>query len=228
MRREWIVLLALLSGALLLLASCKKKDEPHVDAKEKEMVVDATDHTVWKYFSFTKDGLVEVSNFSNDKSWDLAFHRYDFRTNSGESGVGKGGAYITSETDLSASIEKVSDDKFVVDEKSLALMQLSMGGGTGHVMKWEEVPTNTLISVKYKKQDGGFAFTPSGMPIKEKEQTALIKQDLSQMPPVVTLSDKVFLIRCADGSVAKVKVVDYQDSKKVTGHIKFRYVYPAW
>lgn len=158
---------------------------------------------------------------------DLAFHRYDFRTNSGESGRGQGGAFITTEKDVAASIAQVDGSNFVTDEMSVVLKKFSMASMEGGGMQYKEEPTNTLLSAKYVKDgDGKFQYNAMGMPEKVKEHKGLLSS--AGMPPEVTMKEEVFLVRCADGSVARVKLLDWQDDKAKTGHIKFQYVYPAW
>jgi hypothetical protein len=54
------------------------------------------------YVSFEQKEIVEVSDFKNDLSWDIAFHRMDVRLNGGESGRGNGSGLETNATELSA------------------------------------------------------------------------------------------------------------------------------
>lgn len=72
----------------------------------------------WIYFSFKegKEVVVDESKHATDLTWDVAFNRYNVRTNSGESGAGKGGALDTKKTDI-AVIETVPLGTFTEDEK---------------------------------------------------------------------------------------------------------------
>ena len=58
----------------------------------------------WIYYSLEKGKEVSVSEESHAENtdWDIAFNRYNVRTNSGASGKGKGGALLTNIKDLAA------------------------------------------------------------------------------------------------------------------------------
>lgn len=71
----------------------------------------------WIYFSLSKGREVAGINESNrDKNldWDLAFNRFNIRTNSGLSGKGKGGAMDTGKTRM-RSVKSVPAGEFTVD-----------------------------------------------------------------------------------------------------------------
>ena len=61
--------------------------------------IEATSYTEWVYFSVTDTGFVYLDSISEAEAnisleWDLAMMRNHFRTNSGLSGPGDGGAYM--------------------------------------------------------------------------------------------------------------------------------------
>ena len=58
--------------------------------------VDASSLTTWVYYSFSNHSFIEPENPESNLEWDIAFQRYHFRTNSGLSGSGRGGAYVDS------------------------------------------------------------------------------------------------------------------------------------
>lgn len=60
------------------------------------MQIDASDWDDWVYINLYLGSEVFPSDPQNSLGWDIACHRYHFRTNSGLSGVGNGGAYIDS------------------------------------------------------------------------------------------------------------------------------------
>ncbi len=70
----------------------------------------------WIYFSLSKCAELDIDEESHydDLTWDLAFNRYNVRTNSGASGAGQGGALDTEYTDLSA-VTTVPSGEFAVD-----------------------------------------------------------------------------------------------------------------
>ncbi len=71
----------------------------------------------WIYFSLREGKEVEVSEEEHAESldWDIAFNRYNVRTNSGTSGCGQGGAYDTGYTDMSAVATVPADAVYTVD-----------------------------------------------------------------------------------------------------------------
>ncbi len=48
--------------------------------------------------------------------------------------------------------------------------------------------------------------------------------DMSEMPPLYTMTDKVFIVKTAGGNYAKLKFTDYMNDKGDRGHITFEYV----
>ncbi|HIW97244.1 MAG TPA: HmuY family protein [Candidatus Tidjanibacter gallistercoris] len=103
--------------AAMLFASCEKTGGEEVtggNVKDYKFL-DATSYTDWVYFSFSEDKIVEVSDYQNDLSWDIAFHRGDLRLNGGASGIGQGEAVNTQETDWNAVTEAPASG-YVKDE----------------------------------------------------------------------------------------------------------------
>ena len=62
------------------------------------ITIDASDWDAdnWTYLNLYIGAIVYPTSPDNNLGWDLAFHRYHIRTNSGLSGAGNGGAYIDS------------------------------------------------------------------------------------------------------------------------------------
>jgi hypothetical protein len=75
----------------LTLVSCEKNNNS-LPIQAQEFVINSTSSTAWKYFSFTKNDTVSVSDPATSTDWDLAFQRYRVKTNGGISGNGKGSA----------------------------------------------------------------------------------------------------------------------------------------
>ena len=99
MRKFDLLCCLLIMSTVLFVACSDDDDEPKLpgDVKVVEFI-NATSYTDWQYFSFEKGGLVEVSDYANDLSWDIAFHRGDVRLNGGKSGKGQGEAINTNKT----------------------------------------------------------------------------------------------------------------------------------
>ena len=91
--------LALLSLSMVF-TSCKKDDDTPVNEEVSTGDVTLSRETAygedWVYYSFeTKSEVsgVDSINYKEKDNWDIAFNRYNVRTNGGESGKGKASAY---------------------------------------------------------------------------------------------------------------------------------------
>lgn len=203
---------------LLLCASCDKdnnepKPTPNPSQKElvvKKIVVDASDYTKWVYINFDKGEVVSVSAPETDLSWDLGLHRYDFKTNGGTSGKGKGAAARTTQKDLMANIPTPKDSEWTLDREGTLLMKFGANKDGKH-------------DTEYKKQSANFLLTSE--PKGQGKQGYLNKGIISMagMPPKVTIDPSVFLVRSAAGEIVRVRVLDYQSATKKTGHITLEY-----
>jgi hypothetical protein len=81
-------LLLVLTGLFL---GCKK-EEINPEIKSRTFEIKSTSSTTWKYFSFSKNDTITVSDPLTSSEWDLAFQRYRIKTNGGKSGNGTGSA----------------------------------------------------------------------------------------------------------------------------------------
>ncbi len=207
---------------LLLCASCKSdKDEPkpapNPTQKEwvtKQITVDASDYTKWVYISFTKGKVVSVSAPETDLSWDLGLHRYDFKTNGGTSGKGKGAAARTTQKDLKADIPAPKDSEWTLDREGMLLMKFGANKEGKHDMKYEKQSANFLLTSE-PKGDGKPGYLNKGI------------ISMAGMPPTVTIDPSVFLVRSAAGQIVRIRVLDYQSATKKTGHITLEYAMQA-
>lgn len=59
------------------------------------------------------------------------------------------------------------------------------------------------------------------------EVSKWMKLDTSEMPPSYTMSGLVYILKCADGKIVKVKFTDYTNDLGATAHITFQYEYPV-
>lgn len=96
------LIFALLTG-LFTLNSCSDDDTQEDASTAGEIktyeFLDARSYTDWVYFSFSKGEIVTVTDYQNDTSWDIAFHRGDVRLNGGASGIGEAEAINTNKTE---------------------------------------------------------------------------------------------------------------------------------
>ena len=67
---------------------------------DETILINSSSFTNWKYFSFNNGQMIEVEinpdDSYSDLNWDIALMRNHFRTNSGKSGSGIGGALVDS------------------------------------------------------------------------------------------------------------------------------------
>jgi hypothetical protein len=80
----------------------------------KTLTIDASAYDKWTYVSFEQGKVVEVANYKNDLSWDIAFHRTDVRLNGGASGKGKGAVLETNATELN-SVTVIPTTGYITD-----------------------------------------------------------------------------------------------------------------
>lgn len=202
----------------------------------KEIIVDASDYTRFVYFSFEK-GMLEISDKQSPKtlSWDMGFHRGDFRTNSGRSTEinANGGVYETDITDITADIKIPEADQFVKDDTlAITLGHTEQMG----VLEQKWLPGNRILTTiqKMKKDEKGNSITNDiGLEQYEIIHRGAIIRDFSNMPPRVELSGKVYIVRTATGKFAKIKIVNYQTPNGARpglprgARITMQYVYPV-
>lgn len=241
--KQYTLLLALAGLTLATSACSKDKDnEPRVSPTNEEVktiTIDASAYDKYVYFSFEKGAVVETvawddATIRSRQDWDLGLHRYEFRTNSGESGAGQGGAFETANTDIKTPVTIPAADAFQADtHKQLQLVEFGQAAG-GHSFNYQEASLNPVLSAQ---------ITYGANPAINQTVTkpGAITQymrghgDGGGSGPSVVLSDKVYLVRTASGKVAKVKVTAYrkavtdptQGGRPVTGHITLEYVYPV-
>jgi len=84
-------ILYLSAVVLVSLFACKKTDTKQ-PIQSQEFEINSTGSTTWKYFSFTTNDTVSVTDPATSTAWDLAFQRYRIKTNGGLSGNGSGSA----------------------------------------------------------------------------------------------------------------------------------------
>lgn|GEM_PF-265788 len=246
------MLLVALATLTLGITSCGKDTPDPV----KNVVVNATVYDQYVYFSFEQGKVVKTAKYDDeaikkDKSWDIAFHRYELRTNSGLSGEGNGGAYEVGVQDIRQTVTIPAADKFTPDNQTQAqIIEFAAHPGakgtketkdeskpTAPVQK--ELPLNPILSTMKKVVvDPGKIDPKTGKPATKTTilHEGAIVQNLDfhdTAKPASWLSNKVFIVRTATGKHAKIKVVSHQEpletakGKTATpGVIRFEYVYP--
>lgn len=119
-RNMFFIPAALCLSAVIGFSSCDKEtpEEPKEELKEVEFTTSRkTDYgDDWIYFSFKegKEVAVTEGQHKTNLTWDIAFNRYNIRTNSGLSGNGQGGARDMGKVTLS-SVTEAPATGFTVD-----------------------------------------------------------------------------------------------------------------
>ena len=153
--------------AMFTFSSCSDDDDEAVAPENDTEAL--TEHRVtlsrktdygndWIYFSLSEGkeltGINEDNRESN-QTWDLAFNRYNVRTNSGLSGKGKGGAADTGKTNMD-EVTTVPNVSFVVDEMSKITSKFT-GSGVEEI----ESPLNKKLGEAIKFQGPPPTYTPN-------------------------------------------------------------------
>ena len=127
--KKYFLLLSMFVAGVVLLNSCSDKDdEPQLPGSVNVVeYVDATSYTDWVYFSFEKGEEVEVSDYANDLSWDIAFHRSDIRLNGGKSGKGQGEVVNMNTTEWN-DVKEAPKSGYIKDEIGIIITAFT---GTG-------------------------------------------------------------------------------------------------
>lgn len=199
--RQGVMAMAILLSSISFTACSDDDDEnlPEPEPTAKTVKFEAQSYTEWTYFSFAKGGFVTVDqeNYASDLNWDIAFLRFNIRTNGGESGKGKGAVLDTKETDLS-KVTAIPSTGFITDSK----IKVMASGG---------------MPPKYVETTGSSAFK-----VGENQGWAFYNYKASTW----SYNNNVFIVRTADGQYAKLIMKSFLNDEDKSGNITFEYVYP--
>jgi len=177
--------------------------------EQKYQFVNATKYTDWVYFNLhskTEADSVTLDYRDTEhipSKWDIAIHRYDVKTNGG-------GALETNFSTLeemrtaaeSGSYRKPFPSEFIADnpDDSVTIDMSTMMLG---YLSYAKSPVN-------------------------RELGKWLHLDLSTMPPIYTLSEKVYLVCMADKTIAAIRFCGYSNPNyyNTKGYISFDYLYP--
>ena len=128
--------------------------------------------------------------------WDIAIHRYEAKTN--------GGAVL--ETSYTSIDELLNADGIPTGEYT------------------EDIETTDRITIDMSDMMNGnilYAKSPYNEVL-----SRWLDVDTSTMPPIYTMSNKIYILRLEDGTHAAIHLLNYMNEKKVKGHMTFEYLYP--
>ncbi len=209
-----------IGAAIWLLSSCDGILGSRYDAPEEDVefgfikfdsetssgtiYIDASSYTRWTYLDLdtrTMDTTYINKNGSEDgkslSGWHIAVHRYDVKTN--------GGSVLQTE---------YSDPALLVSSGILPEGEFK-----------EDIFTTDKITIDMTgMMDGNIIYAPSSY---NEELSGWLNVDTSQMPPIYTMSGKVYLLRVSDGRHAAIILRDYMNDAKVKGFMTIDYVFPV-
>ena len=210
----------MLLGAVML--GCKKHQELRAPS---QYTINCADWGKWVYFSFEQGKEVAVDNPKNDLSWDIGFHRYDFKTNGGLSGKGQGAACKTTATQIEQLTKLPAPLQWVVDEQASCLMNFDFSsmGTSSSASQYDDTQTrNPALSGRSKVEE----FTVGKLKgrLARFYENGIVIQTFG-MPPEYDLAPYVYLVRTAKGRVVRFKVTHIMDEKGNRGIVSFNYAF---
>jgi hypothetical protein len=159
--------------------------------------IDATSYTDWQYIDLHNKEVVKAPVDSLEPArWDFAVHRYDAKTNGGA--VWESGA---ADFNSLPGLDQLATAEFAADE-------------------W----TTDRISVDVSQMmDGIIVYTDSYY---NPCLSRWLDVNTSTMPPIYTLSGKIYILRLADGTYAALRLFNFMDDSSIKGFMTIDYLYP--
>lgn len=186
----------------------------HTDAATHTgiLYIDATSYTRWTYIDFHRFAVdsTEIcdANLNGDglliepERWDVAVHRYDAKTNGGAVSAT---AYTSIEAIKAAG--------------PLPETLLHHGDWTSDLWTTEQI----TIDMSHM-MEGYLIYSPS---FYNPALSGWLNVDTGNMPPTYTLSNKVYLVRLTDGTVAALRLKDFMNQASIKGYMTIEYLYPV-
>lgn len=196
--------------AALLMSSCNddngKKDEkvPLNTQMIKEM--QTKEFGTWHYFSFEKGKVVGTGSTDPKKGddakwkkrsdWDIAFNRYNIRTNGGVSGNGKGAVVKIEGVDF-AGLAKAPTEGYLEDQPIQLYIAMPPKGPQDRPKVGMNPTTREWVIIKVKG--------PGSYDTK--------------------ITPTLFVVKTANGKYVKLYMKNYKNAKGENGYLTFDYVY---
>lgn len=161
--------------------------------------INATKYDKWIYIDFhtyTIDSLEITENMADPQAWDIAVHRYDTKTN---------GASVLETGFTGLSTLKTSG---------------KMPEGTYVADVWLEEKIVTDMS---GMMDGNLKYAPSYY---NAELSKWLDVDTSNMPPNYNPSNKVYVVKLKDNTVAAIRLKNFMNAAGMKGYMTIEYIYP--
>ncbi len=171
-----------------------------VDEKTRRgrIYIDATDYTEWHYIDLQGKRVTTTPvGDAAPETWDFAIHRYDTKTNGAE--VWESSASVFD--DLPA-LGIVSEEQWIADEWTTDRITVDMSQMMDGVILYAEDYWNPCLS-------------------------RWLDVNTSTMPPVYTLSGKIYLLRLNNGTYAALRLTNFMNDAAIKGYMTIDYLYPV-
>lgn len=167
-------------------------------ARMGRIYIDATDYTEWHYVDL-KGKQVTTTQVGDaaPETWDFAVHRYDTKTNGAVVWESSSSAF-----DAIPAPELVPEEQWTADEWTTDRITVDMSQMMDGIILYAEDYWNPCLS-------------------------RWLDVDTSTMPPVYTLSGKIYLLRLNDGTFAALRLVNFMNNAALKGYMTIDYLYPV-
>lgn len=200
--------LTMTGAATLSLLSCDSiyADPSELAPTQKEGTMeylDCSDYKKWVYVDLaqgTTTALAYDDSTSLPDEWHIAIHRYDVKTHGGA-------AYETTYTSL--------DDL----KADLAKGAYTLPAATDY----QEDSEGRITTDMSHMMEGYLIYDTC---YTNKVMGRWLNVDTSTMPPIYTMTGRVYLLKMADQSLAAILFTAYRHPKDGSGYISFDYLYP--
>lgn len=160
--------------------------------------IDATDYTEWHYVDLQRKQVMTTPvGDAAPETWDFAVHRYDAKTNGAAVWESSSGTFEALPAPGTLAGEPWTADEWTTDRITTDMSQMMAG-----IIRHAEDYWNPCLS-------------------------RWLDVNTSTMPPVYTLSGKVYLLRLADGTFAALRLVNFMNDAAVKGYMTIDYLYPV-
>lgn len=159
--------------------------------------IDATKYTQWIYIDFHNRSIDSLEiNSGQDEPTE-----WDIAVHRYDAKTNGGSVLETGYNDLNLvqSLESLPEGEFIEDGWSKVTIDMS-----------DMINDNIIYADSYVNT----------------ELSKWLDVDTGTMPPVYTLSSKVYLVRLEDGTLAAVRLSDFMSKSGVKGYMTIDYIYP--
>ena len=166
-------------------------------AEPGKIYVDATSYTQWVYLDFVSMTATTLNVSENPpESWDIAVHRYDAKTNGAAVAESGASGFGSFESLINPSEAEFKTDVFT---------------------------TTQIVTDMSTMMDGYLGYVESDY---NAELSKWLNVDKSTMPPIYTLSNKVYVVKLKNGRKLALKLENFMNDTGIKGFLTIKYVYP--